>query len=111
LTQNERPILDGMPLVSPIKMGYKSYNKGDKMKKQTTKDLLRSLLNKTTHLKENRADRLCMMGYLLGAFNIMSCRELRAGIISRNESDHRFRCVDKVENVLESAALKLKIKS
>ena len=111
MTQNERPILDGMALASPIKMGYKSYNKGDKMKKQTTKDLLRSLLNKTTHLKEDRAGRLCMMGYLLGAFNIMSCRELRAGIISRNESDHRFRCVDKVENVLESAALKLKIKS
>ena len=75
MTQNERPILDGMPLVSPIKMGYKSYNKGDKMKKQTTKDLLRALLNKTTHLKEDRAGRLCMMGYLLGAFNIMSCRE------------------------------------
>jgi hypothetical protein len=77
-----------MALASPIKIRYKGYNEGDKMKKQTTKDLLRSLLNKTTHLKENRA-----------------------GIISRNESDHRFRCVDKVENVLESAALKLKIKS
>ena len=32
MTQNERPILDGMALASPIKMGYKSYNKGDKMK-------------------------------------------------------------------------------
>jgi hypothetical protein len=103
--------LDGITLASPINIRYKGYNEGDKMKKQTTKDLLRSLLNKTTHLKEDRASRLCMMGYLLGAFNIMSCRELRAGIISRNESDHRFRCVDKVENVLESASQKILIKS
>ena len=100
-----------MVLVSPIKMGYKIYNEGDKMKKQTTKDLLRALLNKTTHLKEDRANRLCMMGYLLGAFNIMSCRELRAGIISSNESEHRFKCVDEVEKILESASLKLVIKS
>ena len=81
------------------------------MKKQTTKDLLRALLEKTTHLKDDRAGRLCMMGYLLGAFNIMSCRELRDGIISSNESDHRFKCVDAVEKILESASLKLVIKS
>jgi hypothetical protein len=34
LTQNERPILDGMPLVSPIKIRYKGYNEGDKMNKK-----------------------------------------------------------------------------
>ena len=111
MTQNERPILDGIALASPIKIRYKGYNEGDKMKKQTTKDLLRALLNKTTHLKEDRAGRLCMMGYLLGAFNIMSCRELRDGIISSNESEHRFKCVDAVEKILESASLKLVIKS
>ena len=38
MTQNERPILDGMVLASPIKMGYKSYNEGDKMKNKIIKN-------------------------------------------------------------------------
>jgi hypothetical protein len=38
LTQNERPILDGMALVSPIKIRYKGYNEGDKMKNKIIKN-------------------------------------------------------------------------
>ena len=34
MTQNERPILDGIALASPINIRYKGYNEGDKMKKQ-----------------------------------------------------------------------------
>ena len=39
MTQNERPILDGMALASPIKIRYKGYNEGDKMNKKEQKML------------------------------------------------------------------------
>ena len=38
MTQNERPILDGMALASPIKIRYKGYNEGDKMKNKIIKN-------------------------------------------------------------------------
>ena len=38
MTQNERPILDGMALASPIKIRYKRYNEGDKMKNKIIKN-------------------------------------------------------------------------
>ena len=96
-----------MVLASPIKIRYKGYNEGDKMKKQTKIDLLKALLKKTSHLKDDKTSRLILMGYLLGAMNIMSCRELRDGIISRNESDHRFNCIDAVEKIINRATERL----
>ena len=38
MTQNKRPILDGIALASPIKIRYKGYNEGDKMKNKIIKN-------------------------------------------------------------------------
>jgi hypothetical protein len=77
------------------------------MKLQTKIDLLKALLKKTSHLKDDKTSRLILMGYLLGAMNIMSCREQRDGIISNDEAENRFECVDAVESIINKAAEKL----
>jgi len=77
------------------------------MKLQTKIDLLKALLKKTSHLKDDKTSRLILMGYLLGAMNIMSCREQRDGIISNDEANHRFKCVDAVESIINKLAEKL----
>lgn len=72
------------------------------MKLETKKDLLKALLKKTSHLKDDKTSRLILMGYLLGAMNIMSCREQRDGIISNDEAEHRFKCIDAVESIINN---------
>ena len=81
------------------------------MKYKTKINLLKALLKKTTNLKKDKSARIKAMAYLNGAFNILTCREHRDGIISSNEMEIRFDCVDGVEKILESASQKILIKS
>ena len=81
------------------------------MKYKTRINLLKALLRKTTNLKKDKSARIKAMAYLNGAFNISTCREYGDGIISANEMEIRFHCVDGVEKILESASQKILIKS
>jgi len=80
------------------------------MKYKTKINLLKALLKKTMNLKKDKSARIRTMAYLNGAFNILTCRQYRDGLISGNEMEIRFNCVDAVEKILASASQKILIK-